>query len=393
MNFRFIANAALGVGEGVSGGDRIFIELARRWAKHANVTIYLWEEGREMCRRSDLDGVEYVVWPAARYKWLGFPIHFFIRTAIGRAKARKLKSETADVNVIYSASDFWPDALPALKMKKTLRNSRLIGGFYMFAANPLKKGSPYKGFARVKGLVHFLMQRPVIAGYRKNADMVFVTNEGDAAPFISERLGPERVVAVHGGIDAKLIASVPEPREKKYDAVFVGRLVWYKGVLELADIWRLVCKGKSDAKLAVLGNGPLETNFREKVQQYGLENNIELLGFIDGQEKIEVFKSSRVVVHPSVYDSGGMAACEAMACGLPGVCFDLETLKTYYPKGMIKAPENDLGAFAESILKLLSDDKLYSMTRVDAIALAGLWDWDKRAEDILAAITRELVGG
>jgi len=33
-----------------------------------------------------------------------------------------------------------------------------------------------------------------------------------------------------------------------------------------------------------------------------------------------------------------MAAMEAMAWSLPGVCFDLEALKTYYPKGMVKVP-------------------------------------------------------
>ena len=45
-----------------------------------------------------------------------------------------------------------------------------------------------------------------------------------------------------------------------------------------------------------------------------------------------------MVVHPAIFDSGGMAAAEAMAWGLPGVSFDLPALKTYYPQGMIKNP-------------------------------------------------------
>jgi glycosyltransferase involved in cell wall biosynthesis len=53
-----------------------------------------------------------------------------------------------------------------------------------------------------------------------------------------------------------------------------------------------------------------------------------------------------------------MAAWEAMACGLPGVSFDLPALRTYYPKGMLKTPCYDLKAFAENILKLLNDEIL-----------------------------------
>lgn len=91
-------------------------------------------------------------------------------------------------------------------------------------------------------------------------------------------------------------------------------------------------------------------------------------------------------MHPAIYDSGGMAACEAMACGLPGVSFDLPALKTYYPKGMIKTPCYDLKAFAENILKLLADEKLYKRTAKDALEWAKEWDWDKKAEDLLSLL-------
>ena len=39
-----------------------------------------------------------------------------------------------------------------------------------------------------------------------------------------------------------------------------------------------------------------------------LAKNIELLGFKDGSEKYAVFKQSKIIVHPAIFDSGGMAA-------------------------------------------------------------------------------------
>jgi glycosyltransferase involved in cell wall biosynthesis len=180
--------------------------------------------------------------------------------------------------------------------------------------------------------------------------MVWITSEPDKWKFVGKRLSMSKVVVVRGGVDTKISASIPEPVEKQFDAVFIGRFHPQKGVLELIDIWKYVCEQKKDAKLAMIGVGNLEEAVAKKIKDYSLSYNVILFGFKDGIEKVKIFKDSKVVVHPAIYDSGGMAACEAMACGLPGVSFDLPALKTYYPKGMIKTPCYDLRAFAENIL-------------------------------------------
>lgn len=389
-----VANAALG--PGLSGGDRIFIELARRWSREGyNVTVYVWEEGYDMCKRNNLEDVNYVIWTAQRFKRWGFPILFLARTVKGCLAARKIDSAADVVDVIYSASDFWPDSLPSFVMKNHLANARLISTFYLAALNPFRKVSPYLGKGLLnfsKGLFYYLMQKPIHKAIRKRADMVFVTSEPDRAKFIDQRLTPDRVIAVRGGVDTRLSESLLEPREKQYDAVFVGRLHPQKGVLELVDVWEYVVQKKPDAKLVIVGIGPLENELREKIRHRGLGENIRLLGFKDGLDKIKVFRSSRIVVHPAIYDSGGMAPAEAMAAGLPGVSFDLEALKTYYPKGMLKTSCFDLKAFAENIVKLLEDQELYNRTRADALEWAKEWDWDKRVKDITRQIETVLLG-
>ena len=79
-----------------------------------------------------------------------------------------------------------------------------------------------------------------------------------------------------------------------------------------------------------------------------------------------------------------MAAAEAMAWGLPGVSFDLKALKTYYPKGMIKTRPGDIRQFADNILRLLDNARLYKNMSEDARSLIiETWDWNKRARFIL----------
>ena len=53
---KFIFFALAPTGTGISGGDRIFIELARQWSKTNSVTIYTTSEGDEMVERQNLSG-------------------------------------------------------------------------------------------------------------------------------------------------------------------------------------------------------------------------------------------------------------------------------------------------------------------------------------------------
>lgn len=389
MEIHIVANAALG--DSLSGGDRIFIECARRWAARGHrVFVYVWEEGREMCSRNRLEGVEFVLWSAARYKKYGFAVNYLMRTLTGLFAALKLKPGKCPA-VVYSASDFWPDSIPAFVMSLKLK-AFWTAGFYLFAPGPFMG---FSGKPRIKDLLYYLHQRPVYMLVKEKARCVFVTCEDDREAFIKAGRLPEEVYTVRGGVDAKSPCKFKEERHKDYDACFVGRFHPQKGALELVSIWEEVVKRRPGARLAVIGADSAEYKMQveKAIGSKGLERSIDLLGFMDGEEKYSVFRRSRVIVHPAIYDSGGMSACEGMAWGLPAVGFDLPALRRYYPKGMLKAPPGRLDIFAELILKLLADPALYEKTKAEAVSLAREWDWDSRADEILLFLEKRAAEG
>ncbi len=392
QNIYIVANAAWG--PLLSGGDNIFIECSRRWAAAGRkVYVIVWEEGLEMCQRNDLSGVTYILWPAARFKRFGFLVHYTARVALGIWRALRFKC--ALPAVIYSASDFWPDALPAFIMKRRHPQALWSAGFYLAAPSPWAKDSPYRREGFMKGLAFWLTQKPMCWLIRRWADRVFVTSEPDVPRFVTPRRPREHVCAVRGGVDlgparAYLATGGVPYEEKHYDACFVGRFHEQKGVLELIDIWRQVVAERPTARLAMVGDGPLAPAVRERIASCRLEEHVDLLGFKNGAEKFEVFKQSRLVVHPATYDSGGMAAAEAMAWQLPGVSFDLEALRSYYPKGMVKVPPGDAAGFAREIIHLLDDPGYYQEKAREAHELiAQEWDWEKRAPRILELLNSE----
>jgi len=392
-NLHIIANAI--DARTLSGGDRILIELSKQWAyRGLNIIIHTNKNGHILCQTQGLhrSNIKIDYFHSFFVNSPFLPVAYLARVMRGTFRALRVNYHSNCL--VYSSSDFWPDSLPAFIMKLRNKNIKWIAGFYLFAPKIWQKGSPYKGKRWFTGLFYWLTQLPVYWIVKKFADMVFVTSEPDVEKFVTKKRERDKILVIRGGVDTdpseKYLncEEVIPVEERKYDAVFIGRFHPQKGVLELIQIWREVANRKHNAKLAMIGVGPLEEEVIEKIQKLGLQGNIELLGFRDGEEKYKIFKQSKIVVHPATYDSGGMAACEAMAWALPGVSFDLEALKSYYPQGMIKTPCYDLKVFAENILDLIEDGQLYEKISKEAIDWAREWDWDKRAEDILHVIKR-----
>jgi len=381
-------------GSGLSGGDRIFIELVKRWQLKLNITLFLSKEGSAICRRHELGKINQQIWASDFMSRWGYFVDILYRTINSIINVFSVKTVSGDI--IFSSSDFWPDSFPALILK--MRNPEIIwiAGFYLFAPKPWEKYSPYRGKNFLTGFLYWIGQLPTYYFIKKFADIVFVTSQPDVDPFITNIRPKERVIVIRGGVDtvsAKHYLNskkVIPPENRTYDACFAGRFHYQKGVLELVKIWKSVCLKSPQAHLVMIGSGPLGKEVKNLIEKLGLSKNIYLIGFLDGPKKFEVFKQSRLVVHPATFDSGGMAAAEAMAWGLPGVSFDLKALKTYYPKGMLKTSCFDTDEFAENILSLLSNPSQYKAMSLEALQLVHEeWEWNDRAKEIFTKIMVE----
>ena len=391
--------ALASLGNGISGGDRIYIEFARRWSKKTKVSVYLWSEGYQMCTRQQLDKTKVAFFVSKMNPWckMGFIICYLARILEGIriGLVTKLSDDVNSPVIIYSASEFWMDSLPALIMKLRYKDKcKWIAAWYQTAPNPFK-GFLESGFREnrylAKSFMYWLMQFPIKPLITNFADIVVVNNESERGRFprLNEK---KRVVVVLGAVPLENIkkykSSISQSTKKIYDAVFQGRFHPQKGVVELVDIWKRVVEKRSGSKLAMIGDGPLMGKVKERVIKYNLQNNIKLFGYVyDGPQKYKIFSQSKLVVHPAFYDSGGMASAEAMAFGLPCVGFNLKSYESYYPHGMIKVKVGDLGSFSDTILKLLNNNDLRKEVGKEAQKMIEkYWSWDNRANQVFSKI-------
>jgi len=381
------------VGTGLSGGDRILVEFLRFWGKTFQRYVVATEDFFILLKKEKIEVEKGLVLLSQKTydidSFIGRIRYVFERLREG-VKWQKKHYTYEEGDIFYSSSDFWPDFLPTLLMK--LRNPKLIwiAGFYLFAPKPWDKNSPYKGKHFIKGLFYYLTQLPAYFFIKRYADIVFVTSEPDKGRFVTKKRPSERVMVIQGFVCMHEIRPLLEKfrdEPKEFDGCFMARLHYQKGCLELLLIWKRVLEKKPNARLAIIGDGPLREEMEKRVKELGMEKNVKFFGTLLGEEKYRIFARSRVMLHPATYDSGGMAMAEGMAFGLPGVSFDLEALKTYYPRGVMKTPCYDLDAFAGNVLRLLEDETLYQHLSNEAKNLVDtVWDSEKRNEKILEEV-------
>lgn len=394
MNKNIHIFALAAEGKGISGGDRIFIEFARHWSKGNSVTIYLSGEGYQMCQRQHLETshVKFLISRMNLWRKLGFTFNYFAKILEGIRFGLGLKLKDSADTIIYSASEFWMDSLPALILKLRYPNVKWVAAWYQTAPNPLQgftEGERQRKY-RLSSLLYFLVQFPIRPLINNFASFVLVNNnkEKKVFPNLNKK---NKVLVVLGAINLseinewkRKLSNLP----KVYDGVFQGRFHPQKGVMELLDIWQKVVKVKQDTKLVLIGDGPLMEKVKLQIAALNLGKNVILLGYLfDGRKKYETFAQSRITLHPSFFDSGGMASLEAMAFGLPAVGFNLNSYKYYYPKGMIKVKIGNLAEFAQQVSRLLQDKELYKKMSQEALSLIDdKLSWQYRARQILETV-------
>jgi len=167
----------------------------------------------------------------------------------------------------------------------------------------------------------------------QTADMVITVSNAMKEELIGLGFPAEKIRVVYNGVDPQKYSQDQVSKDKvreirqRYGVedndnmiLFVGRLVWIKGVDKLIAAMPHVLQKIPNAKLIIVGLGDMREYLERMVQNLNLQDVVKFcFDFIPEDERIAYYAACDVAVFPSVYEPFGIVAIEAMSMSKPVV--------------------------------------------------------------------------
>lgn len=242
----------------------------------------------------------------------------------------------------------------------------------------------------------------------QEADRVVAATEAEMAQFQwLYKLDTQHVRVIPPGVDTSRFYPMDSSEAKEFVGIepdqkmllFVGRIEPLKGLDTLLNAMSILRqRGHLEEKchcLAIIGGEPdvSRDEMSEEMaylqglgKSLGLADVVTFLGKRDQDTLQYYYSASEVVVLPSEYESFGMVALEAMACGRPVVASETGGLIFLVKDGEtgFHIPAGDATALANKLDELLMDEELRGRIGRQAAEYALGFDWSIIAEEIFA---------
>ena len=166
--------------------------------------------------------------------------------------------------------------------------------------------------------------------------------------------------------------------------LYVGRLVYEKGVQHLIAAMPKILSNYNDAKLIIAGRGGMMDELRAEASNLGLNDKIYFTGYLNSKQVQKMYKCADVAVFPSTYEPFGIVALVALLAGVPWVVWDvggLDEIVTHGVDGM-KSYAGNANSIADSVTALLYDHQLATnVSKKAKQKVKDQFNWEKIAQD------------
>jgi D-inositol-3-phosphate glycosyltransferase len=225
---------------------------------------------------------------------------------------------------------------------------------------------------------------------------------------------PGRIRVIPPGVDTERFHPIPQALAKDNISLcpdcciilFVGRIEPLKGIDSLiraiAQVVAKLPELRERLRVPIIG-GALDriheddemVRLQELREELGIGDVVTFIGAKDQDLLQYYYSAAQMVVMPSDYESFGMVALEAMACGTPVIASDVGGLSYLVKHGRTgyRVPARDSQALAAKITRLLTDEGLRRRIGQRAACWAESYAWPRIADRIEVLYTQVMTSG
>jgi glycosyltransferase involved in cell wall biosynthesis len=207
-----------------------------------------------------------------------------------------------------------------------------------------------------------------------HADAFVAISTAVAAELTAEGVDASAIKMIPNSVDACRFSPVT-PHEKETlrrklglplgdrIVIYTGRLVSYKGLPLLLDVWQAIQEQNDHVQLLLVGSGGLdihncEAELRAYVEDNGMRASVRFTGSVDNVQ--ELLQAADIFVLPTENEAFGISLIEAMACGLPVISTSVggvTDILEHRLNGFVVQP-GDHHQLREALATLLTDSDL-----------------------------------
>ncbi len=293
-------------------------------------------------------------------------------------------------------SHYWMSGVAALQLRETWQTPIV----HMFHTLGEMKNRVAQSAGEMEGPYRVEGERQVL----RAADRIVAATPAELAQLqFLYQADSQKITVIPPGVDVCRFYPIPADEAREYiglppcdrTLLFVGRIEPLKGLDILLEAIALMRRrgdwDKNPFCLSVIGGEPdvspetMSVEMRRLQalrEQYGLQDLVAMLGKRSQDTLPYYYSAAEAVVVPSHYESFGMVALEAMACGTPVVASGVGGLAFLVRDGEtgFTIPVGDPAALADRLTDLLSKPELRRKMGEQAAAVAQEYSWKQIAQ-------------
>ena len=254
--------------------------------------------------------------------------------------------------------------------------------------NLLERKKLFKSTGRAD-VSNFFIRKWLMNQYEK-CNNYFISISNDTLNYLSKNLSEKlrtNIVSLPNAIDTKRFKNISEKKitsdELQLKLISIGSLFQKKNQVFLIEVVKELERKGYSVFLKLLGDGSERTIIEQEIKRLGLDEKVELLGYINDVEK--ELEWANVYVHAATSEAFGLALVEAMAAGLPVVALNGKGNKDLIENGKngYLIEKNDPVVFVEKIIAIVANQELYTLMSENAKNFAKQYDIKNYADKLL----------
>ena len=202
------------------------------------------------------------------------------------------------------------------------------------------------------------------------------------------------IEVIHNFIDTALFKRLDDNRPKQMLGLDGGKVVIHisnfrpvKRIMDVLAVFERIQRDV-DSTLLLVGDGPDRSEAETWVRRNGLGSKVRFLGKLD--DIVPLLSIADLMLMPSNVESFGLAALEAMACGVPVVVTDAGGFPEFVRQGIdgYLHDHGDIEGMSRSAISILKDDAVWQRFSEAAVNQAGRFETALKVQEYEAFYRR-----